>query len=156
MLTDTYGRVLTQYTQDGDYRTACVYVPGDSRIDWDTLSDQELVTLLGKYGYNDALAIEDNNVTINDNGETETLIWDSAAMDFTVEVDMFQNGVQNMYFKTVNDGNSYVTVLVDADGKVISITVLYVRAHDKQEHGRTSVERRDVDRSTAGIYNVCA
>lgn len=126
VLTDTYGRILTQYTQDGNYRTACVYVPGDSRIDWDTLSDQELVTLLGKYGYNDALSIEDNNVTINDNGETETLIWDSAAMDFTVDVDIFQNGAQNMFFKTVNDGNSNVTVLVDANGKAITAPTLGV------------------------------
>lgn len=124
VLTDTYGRILTQYTQDGDYRTACVYVPGDSRIDWDTASDTELVTLLGKYGYNDAITIVDNNVTINDNGETETLIWDSAAMDFTVDVDMFQNGTQNMFFRTVNDGSRDVTVLCDADGKAIMAPTL--------------------------------
>lgn len=70
------------------------------------------------------MTIEDNNVTINDNGETETLIWDRAAMDFTVDVDMFQNGTQNMYFKTVSDGNSQVTVLVDADGKAIQAPTL--------------------------------
>lgn len=110
---------MTQYTQDGDYRTACVYIPGESRIDWDTASDQELVTLLSKYGYNDALTIENNNVTINDNDETEQLTWDSAAMDFTVDVDMFQNGAQNMYFRTVNDGTQDVTVLCNADGKAI-------------------------------------
>ena len=119
VLTDTYGRILTQYTQDGDYRTACVYVPGGNRFDWDTASDPELVTLLGKYGYNDAMTIENSNVTINDNGETETLIWDSAAMDFTVDVDMFQNGSQNMFFRTVNDGSRDITVLCDADGKAI-------------------------------------
>lgn len=119
VLTDTYGRILTQYTQDGDYRTACVYVTGDGRLDWDDASEPELIRLLGKYGYNDALTIEGNNVTINDNGETEMLIWDDAAMDFTVGVDMFQNGTQNMYFRTVNDGSRDVTVLVDADGKAI-------------------------------------
>mgnify|MGYP003298833204 CR=1 FL=1 len=119
VLTDTYGRIFTQHDPDGDVRTAVVWVPGDSRIDWDDASDQELVTLLGKYGYNDALTIENNNVTINDNEETETLIWDSAAMDFTVDVDMFVNGAQNMYFRTVNDGSQDVTVLVDADGKAI-------------------------------------
>lgn len=119
VLTDTYGRIFTQHDPDGDVRTAVVWVPGDSRIDWDDASDQELVTLLGKYGYNDALTIENNNVTINDNGETETLIWNSAAMDFTVDVDMFQNGAQNMFFRTVNDGSQDVTVLVDADGKAI-------------------------------------
>lgn len=124
VLTDTYGRILTQYTEDGDYRTACVYVPGDSRIDWDTLSDQELVTLLGKYGYNDALTIENNDVTITANGETETLIWDSTAMDFTVDVDMFVNGSQNMYYRTVNDGSRDVTVLVDAEGKAIMVTAI--------------------------------
>lgn len=124
VLTDTYGRILTQYTQDGDYRTACVYVTGDGRLDWDDASDQELVTLLDKYGYNDALTIEDNNVTISDNGETETLIWDSAAMDFTVDIDMFQNGAQNMFFKTVNDGTRDVTVLVNADGKAIMAPTL--------------------------------
>lgn len=124
VLTDTYGRVLTQYTEDGDFRTACVWVPEGNRIDWDTASDQELVTLLGKYGYNDALTIENNNVTINDNGETETLVWDSAAMDFTVDVDMFQNGAQNMFFRTVNDGSRDVTVLCDADGKAIMAPTL--------------------------------
>lgn len=124
VLTDTYGRILTQYTQDGDYRTACVYVPGDSRLDWDTASDQELVTLIGKYGYNDALIIVDNDVTISDNGETETLTWDSEAMDFTVDVDMFQNGAQNMYFCTVNDGNRDVTILVDENGKAIQVQTL--------------------------------
>lgn len=124
VLTDTYGRILTQYTEDGDYRTACVYVPGDSRIDWDTAGDTELVTLLSKYGYNDALTIENNNVTISDNGDTETLTWDSAAMDFTVDVEMFQNGAQNMLFRTVNDGSRDVTVLCDSDGKAIQADIL--------------------------------
>lgn len=119
VLTDTYGRILTQHDPDGDVRTAVVWVPGDSRIDWDDASDQELVTLLGKYGYNDALTIEDSYVTLNTNGETETLTWDSVAMDFTADVEMFQNGAQNMYFRTVNDGSRNVTVLCDADGKAI-------------------------------------
>lgn len=124
VLTDTYGRILTQYTQDGGYFTACVYVPGDGRLDWDDASEPELIRLLGKYGYNDALAIVNNNVTIGDHGETETLIWDDTAMDFTVDIDMFQNGAQNMYFRTVNDGSRDVTVLVDADGKAIMAPTL--------------------------------
>lgn len=124
VLTDTYGRILTQHDPDGDVRTAVVWVPGDSRIDWDDASDQELVTLLSKFGYNDALTIENNNVTISANGETETLTWDSAAMDFTVDVDMFQNGAQNFYFRTVNDGSQDVTVLCDADGKAIHAPTL--------------------------------
>lgn len=124
VLTDTYGRILTQHDPDGDVRTAVVWVPGDSRIDWDDASDQELVTLLGKYGYNDALTIENSNVTINTNGETETLTWNSDAMDFTADVDMFQNGTQNMYYRTVNDGTRDVTVLVDADGKAIMAPTL--------------------------------
>lgn len=124
VLTDTYGRILTQYDPDGDVRTAVVWVPGDSRIDWDDAADQELVTLLNKYGYNDALTIENLNVTISANGETETLTWDNTAMDFTVEVDMFQNGAQNMYFRTVNDGNREVTVLCDTDGKAITVPQL--------------------------------
>ena len=124
MLTDTYGRILTKYDPDGDVRYAVVWVPGDSRIDWDDAGDHELVTLLSKFGYNDALTIENRNVTINANGETETLTWDGATKDFTVDVDMFQNGAQNMYFRTVNDGSQDVTVLCDADGKAIHAPTL--------------------------------
>lgn len=167
VLTDTYGRILTQYTQDGDYRTACVYVPGDSRIDWDTAADQELVTLLSKYGYNDAITFNENNVTISDNGETETLIWDSAAMDFTADVDMFQNGAQNMYFRTVNDGNRDVTVLVDADGKAIVAPtlgeyngVLFSVANDGTEidtiTSESSISAAAVIEACGGSVNVTA
>lgn len=167
VLTDTYGRILTQYTEDGDYRTACVYVPGDSRIDWDTLSDQELVTLLGKYGNNDALTIENNNVTIDDNGESEMLIWDSAAMDFTVDVDVFQNGPQNMYFRTVNDGTSDVTVLVNADGKAITTPtlgeytgVLFSVANNGTEIDTitegSSISREGIINACGGSFNVTA
>lgn len=45
-------------------------------------------------------------------------------MDFTVDVDMFQNGAQNMFFRTVNDGSQDVTVLCDADGKAIMAPTL--------------------------------
>lgn len=159
VLTDTYGRILTQHDPDGDVRTAVVWVPGDSRIDWDDASDQELVTLLGKYGYNDALTIENNNVTINTNGETETLTWDSVAMDFTVDVDMFQNGTQNMYFRTVNDGTRDVTVLVDADGKAIHAqtlgiytNVLFTVANNGTEID-TITEGSSI--SQEGIVNAC-
>lgn len=167
VLTDTYGRILTQYTQDGDYRTACVWVPGDSRLDWDTAGDQELVTLLGKYGYNDALTIVDNDVTISDNGETETLTWDSEAMDFTVDVDMFQNGAQNMYFCTVNDGNRDVTILVDEDGKAIQVQtlggftdVLFSVANNGTEidtiTSDATYSRQDIINACGGAVNVTA
>lgn len=159
VLTDTYGRILTQHDPDGDVRTAVVWVPGDSRIDWDDASDQELVTLLGKYGYNDALTIENNNVTISDNGETETLTWDSAAMDFTVDVDMFQNGAQNMYFKTVSDGNSQVTVLVDADGKAIQAPTLgeYTNVLFTVANNGTEIDTitDDATYSRVDIINAC-
>ena len=158
-MTDTHGRILTQHDPDGDVRTAVVWVPGDSRIDWDDASDQELVTLLSKFGYNDALNIENNNVTISDNGETETLTWDSAAMDFTVDVDMFQNGAQNMYFKTVSDGNSQVTVLVDADGKAIQADILgeYRNVLFTVANNGTDIDTitDDGTYSRAGIINAC-
>ena len=167
VLTDTYGRILTQHDPDGDVRTAVVWVPGDSRIDWDDASDQELVTLLSKFGYNDALTIENNNVTISANGETETLTWDSAAMDFTVDVDMFQNGTQNMYFQNVSDGNSRVTVLVDADGKAIQAptlgeytNVLFTVANNGSKIDTltddTTYSRIDIINACGGSVNVTA
>lgn len=45
-------------------------------------------------------------------------------MDFTIEVDMFQNGAQNMYFRTVYDGSQDVRVLCDANGKAIQAPTL--------------------------------
>lgn len=159
VLTDTYGRILTELDNGGGYRTACVYVPGDSRLDWDTAGDYELVTLLGKYGYNDALTFEGDNITINDNGESETLIWDDAAMDFTVDVELFQNGAQNMYFKTVNDGNSNVTVLVDADGKAIMAPTLgeYTDVLFSVANNGTEIDTitDDDTYSRADIINAC-
>lgn len=136
-------------------------------MDWDDASDQELVTLLGKYGYNDALTIEKNNVTINDNGETETLIWDSAAMDFTVDVDMFVNGPQKMFFRTVDDGGRDVTVLVDADGKAIQVpslgddtNVLFAVANNGTEidtiMSGDTISREGVINACGGYVNVSA
>lgn len=121
VLVDTFGRILTEYDSDGDYRTAIVWVPGDSRIDWDSASDAELVALLNKYGYNDALTIDEGtkNVIISTNDETETLVWNNTAMDFTVDFDQWQNGTANMFYRTVQVNNQNVTVLCDADGKAI-------------------------------------
>lgn len=121
VLVDTYGRILTEYDSDGNFRTAVVWVPGDSRIDWDSASDTELVALLNKYGHNDALTIDEGtkNVIISTNDETETLVWDNTAMDFTVDFDQWQNGTANMFYRTVQVNNQNVTVLCDADGKAI-------------------------------------
>lgn len=121
VLVDTYGRILTEFDSDGNFRTAIVWVPGDSRIDWDSASDTELVALLNKYGYNDALTIEagSKNVIINTNDETETLVWDNTAMDFTIDFDQWQNGTANMFYRTVEVNSQAVTVLCDADGKAI-------------------------------------
>lgn len=121
ILVDTYGRILTEYDSDGNFRTAVVWVPGDSRIDWDSASDTELVALLNKFGYNDALTIDagTKNVLISTNDETETLVWDNTAMNFTVDIDQWQNGTSNMFYRTVQINNQDVTVLCDADGKAI-------------------------------------
>lgn len=167
VLTDTYGRILTQHEPGSSYRTAVVWVPGDSRIDWDDASDQELITLLGKYGYNDALTFDGLNVTINDNGETEQLTWNNEAMDFTVDVDMFVNGEQNMFFRTVNDGSQDVTVLCDADGKAIHApslgdvnNVLFTVANNGTEidtiTSDSSISREGVSNACGGDVNVTA
>lgn len=169
ILVDTYGRILTEYNPDGNYNTAVVYVPGDSRIDWDSASDSQLVALLNKYGYNNALTIEGGtlNVTISDNGETETLVWDAETMDFTVDIDQFQNGAQNMYFRTVNDGNRDVTVLVDEDGKAIQAQtlgdytdVLFSVANNGTEidtiTSGSTYSRQDIINACGGAVNVTA
>ena len=121
VLVDTYGRILTQHDPDGDVRTAVVWVPGDNRFDWDDASDQQLVTLLNKYGYNDALTIEagTQNVTVDTNGETETLTWDNTTKNFNVDFDPWQNGTANMFYRTVKVSNLNLKVLCDADGKAI-------------------------------------
>lgn len=80
-------------------------------------------------------------------------------MDFTAGVDMFQNGPQNMYYRTVNDGTRDVTVLVDADGKAIQVTtlgdntnVLFTVANNGTEID-TVTEGSTISRE--GIINAC-
>ena len=86
-------------------------------------------------------------------------------MDFTVDVDMFQNGAQNMYFRTVNDGSRDVTVLCDADGKAIQAiilseyaNVLFTVANNGTEIDTitddTTYSREDIINACGGSVNV--
>lgn len=80
-------------------------------------------------------------------------------MDFTVDVDMFQNGAQNMYFRTVNDGSQDVRVLCDADGKAIQAIILgeYANVLFTVDYYGTKIDTitDDDTYSREGIINAC-
>lgn len=88
-------------------------------------------------------------------------------MDFTVDVGMFQNGAQNMYFRTVNDGSQDVTVLCNADGKAIHApelgsyqNVLFTVADNGSKidtiTSDSSISREGVSNACGGDVNVTA
>ena len=80
-------------------------------------------------------------------------------MDFTVDVEMFQNGAQNMFFRTVNDGSRDVTVLVDADGKAIQVDILgeYTNVLFTVANNGTEIDTitDDDTYSREGVINAC-
>lgn len=80
-------------------------------------------------------------------------------MDFTIEVDMFQNGAQNMYFRTVYDGSQDVRVLCDANGKAIQAPTLgeYTNVLFTVDYYGTKIDTitDDDTYSRVGIINAC-
>lgn len=114
MLADKYGRVLVQHVEDGDYYQCVAWVDGDTRFDFDSASDQELVTVMIDRGFVEGLTIDDGlNVTVNIGGLTESYVWNDVSKEFDYDFDSWVNGSRTLTTKwfAKSDGTHELVVV---------------------------------------------
>lgn len=121
MLVDKYGRVLVQHFDDGDYYQAIVW--SDTRFDWDSMAEPELLEVMNDRGYVEALTIAENlNVTVNIGAETETYVWNAAKAEFDHDFDFWANGERTLALKWFQreSGSPFCAVVDDNSGGPIT------------------------------------
>ena len=122
VLADEYGRVLVQHVEDGDYYQCVAWVDGETRFDFDSASDTELVDLMKNRGFIEGLTIGENlDVTVNIGRLTETYVWDAEKAEFDYDFDSWVNGSRTLTTKwfAKSDGTPELVVVNSADEKPV-------------------------------------
>lgn len=122
VLADEYGRVLVQHVEDGDYYQCVAWVDGETRFDFDSASDTELVDLMKNRGFVEGLTIGENlDVTVNIGRLTETYVWDAEKAEFDYDFDSWVNGSRTLTTKwfAKSDGTPELVVVNSADEKPV-------------------------------------
>ena len=118
VLADKYGRVLVEHVEDGDYYRCVAWVDGETRFDFDSASDTELVTQMLNRGFVEGLTIGENlDVTVNIGGLTETYVWDGEKAEFDYDFDSWVNGSRTLTTKwfAKSDGSPELVVVDTAN-----------------------------------------
>lgn len=122
MLADKYGRILVQHVEDGDYYQCVAWVDGETRFDFDSASDTELVDLMKNRGFVEGLTIGENlDVTVNIGRLKETYVWDAEKAEFDYDFDSWVNGSRTLTTKwfAKSDGTPELVVVNSADEKPV-------------------------------------
>lgn len=121
VLADEYGRVIVEHVEDGDYYQCVAWVDGETRFDFDSASDTELVNLMKNRGFVEGLTIGENlDVTVNIGRLTETYVWDAEKAEFDYDFDSWVNGSRTLTTKwfAKSDGTPELVVVNSASEPV--------------------------------------